>query len=104
MTDLRRKFGMEVMEESAENCTIVVKTSGLEIGVIVDKVSEVLDISDADIEPVPSFGTEVSTKYLLGIGNTNGRVRLLLDIDYVISEEDLSMLGSVFEESTLEAV
>jgi purine-binding chemotaxis protein CheW len=103
VTDLRRKFGMEEMEESAENCTIVVKTSGIEIGVIVDKVSEVLDISDADIEEVPSFGTEVGTKYLLGIGNTNGRVRLLLDIDFVISEEDISGVRSIIEEVALAA-
>ena len=101
VTDLRRKFGMEEMQESAENCTIVVKTAGLEIGVIVDKVSEVLDISDSDIESVPSFGTEVDTKYLLGIGNTNGRVRLLLDIDYVISEEDFSGIRSVIDEAAV---
>ena len=103
VTDLRSKFGMEQTEESAENCTIVVKTAGMEIGVIVDKVSEVLDISNSDIESVPSFGTAVDTKYLLGIGNTNGRVRLLLDIDYVISEEDLSALGAFAEDTALAA-
>ena len=99
VTDLRSKFGMDETEPSAENCTIVVKTSGMEIGVIVDKVSEVLDIADSDVEPVPSFGTEVNTKYLLGIGNTNGRVRLLLDIDFVMSEDDLSGFRSLTEES-----
>jgi len=99
VTDLRSKFGMEEMEQTAENCTIVVKTGGMEIGVIVDKVSEVVDIADSDVEPIPSFGADVNTKYLLGIGNTNGRVRLLLDIDFVMGEEDMSALKKLGENS-----
>jgi len=95
VTDLRKKFGMEEREETAETCIIVVETSGLEIGVIVDKVSEVLDISAAEIEDVPSFGTEVSTEYLLGIGNTNGRVRLLLDIDRILTVKEAVELHNV---------
>lgn len=88
VTDLRSRFGMDEREITAETCTIVVQTVGLEIGVIVDKVSEVLDISDDEIEDVPSFGTDVSTDYLLGIGNTNDKVRLLLDIDRILSTEE----------------
>ncbi|MCD9184940.1 MAG: chemotaxis protein CheW [Pyrinomonadaceae bacterium] len=95
VTELRSKFGMEEREETAETCIIVVETSGLEIGVIVDKVSEVLDISAAEIEDVPSFGTEVSTDYLLGIGNTNGRVRLLLDIDRILTVKEAAELHNV---------
>lgn len=89
VTDLRSKFNMEEREENNETCIIVVQTYGLEIGVIVDKVSEVLDIADAEIEDVPSFGTDVSTDYLLGIGNTNGRVRLLLDIDRILTANEV---------------
>lgn len=88
VSDLRTKFNMEAHEETSETCIIVVQTAGLEIGVIVDKVSEVLDIADAEIEDVPSFGTDVSTDYLLGIGNTNGRVRLLLDIDKILTVQE----------------
>jgi len=90
VTDLRSRFGMEEREITAETCTIVVQTEGLEIGVIVDKVSEVLDISDTEIEDVPSFGTDVSTDYLLGLGNTNDKVRLLLDIDKILSSDEAS--------------
>lgn len=93
--DLRRKFQMEEREESAETCIIVVQTGGLEIGVVVDKVSEVLDITDAEIEEVPVFGTEVSTDYLLGIGNTSGRVRLLLNIDNIVTEKETAQLQSI---------
>jgi purine-binding chemotaxis protein CheW len=101
VTDLRSRFGMEEREITTETCTIVVQAAGLEIGVIVDKVSEVLDIADAEVEDVPSFGTDVSTDYLLGIGNTNGRVRLLLDIDKILSGKEAADLQSVT--SALEA-
>jgi purine-binding chemotaxis protein CheW len=95
VTDLRSRFGMEEREITAETCTIVVQAGGLEIGVIVDKVSEVLDISDQEIEDVPSFGTDVSTEYLLGIGNTNGRVRLLLDIDKILITKEIIKMEDI---------
>ena len=95
VTDLRSRFGMDEHETTAETCTIVVHTAGLEIGFIVDKVSEVLDISDSEIEDVPSFGAEVGTDYLLGIGNTNGRVTLLLDIERILTTQDRLDLQSV---------
>lgn len=95
VSDLRSKFNMEEHAETSETCIIVVQTGGLEIGVIVDKVSEVLDISDAEIEDVPSFGTDVSTDYLLGIGNTNGHVRLLLDIDKILTTHEAVQLHDI---------
>jgi purine-binding chemotaxis protein CheW len=82
-------------EASSENCIIVVETGGVEIGVIVDKVSEVLEVTDAEIEDVPSFGTDVSTDYLLGIGNTNGNIRMLLDIDRILTEKETADAHSV---------
>lgn len=98
VTDLRRKFGMEEGEMTAENCIIVVQTRGLEIGVIVDKVSEVLDIPETEIEDVPAFGTEINTDYLLGVGKTGDKVRLLLDIDEIVTEQDLTANSGVSEE------
>ena len=99
VSDLRSKFGMEKREDTSETCIIVVQTKGLEIGVIVDKVSEVLDITDAEIEDVPSFGTDVSTDYLLGIGNTNGRVRLLLDIDKILTAQEVVQMHDLAGEA-----
>ncbi|MEZ5427216.1 MAG: chemotaxis protein CheW [Pyrinomonadaceae bacterium] len=89
VTDLRKKFGMEDIEQTSETCIIVVQTNGTEIGVMVDKVSEVLDIADAEIEPTPAFGASVPTEFLLGIGNTQGGVRLLLNIEKVLSDQQL---------------
>ncbi len=94
VVDLRSKFGMPNQEQTEENCIIVIQTAGIEMGVVVDKVSEVLDISDSDIDDTPSFGTEVNTDYILGIGKAGGNVRLLLDIDRVLSNQEVIDLKS----------
>jgi len=60
------------------------------MGVVVDRVSEVLAIDAADIEETPSFGREVNTDYILGVGRSADRVKLLLDIDKVLSAGDVA--------------
>jgi purine-binding chemotaxis protein CheW len=90
--DLRLKFGMPAGIDGTNTCTIVVQVQGVQVGVIVDSVREVLAIADADIEDAPSFGADLNTDYILGIGKSNGRVKLLLDIERVLSAEDLVSL------------
>ena len=87
--DLKIKFGMEETEITDETCIIVIKTSSMMMGILVDKVSEVVSISSEDIEDTPSFGADVNPEYLLGVGKTGGRVRLLLDIEKVINAADI---------------
>jgi len=89
IVDLRLKFGLEATAQTEETCTIVVQAGGIDMGIVVDKVSEVLDIAEQDIEDAPSFGAEVHTEYILGIGKAQGRVRLLLDIDRVLSTSEI---------------
>jgi purine-binding chemotaxis protein CheW len=89
VVDLRLKFGMESKEQTEETCIIVVQTAGIQIGCVVDKVSEVLDIPADDIEDAPSFGADVNTEYILGIGKSQGKVKLLLDIDKVLSQQEM---------------
>ncbi len=89
VVDLRLKFGMESKVQTDESCIIVVQTRGIQIGCIVDKVSEVLDIDADEIEDPPSFGVEVDTEYILGIGKSQGRIKLLLDIDKVLSPREI---------------
>lgn len=89
VTDLRKKFEMEEVDQTNETCIIVVQTNGMEIGVMVDKVSEVLDISASEIENTPAFGSSVPTEFLLGIGNTQGGVRLLLNIERILSDQQI---------------
>ncbi len=86
---------MESAAASAENCIIVVQVHGAQTGVIVDRVSEVSDIAESQIEDAPSFGSDVQTDYLLGIAKSSDRVRLLLDIERVLSTQDVVDLRAV---------
>src|SRR5205085_292354 len=67
VTDLRLKFGMPESEATAETCIVIVRAAGVEVGLVVDRVSEVLDIGADQIDAAPAFGPEVDTQYLLGI-------------------------------------
>lgn len=87
--DLNIKFGMDETRLTDETCIIVIKTSSLVMGILVDRVSEVVNVASEDIEDTPSFGADINTEYLLGVGKTGGRVRLLLDIEKVLTAEDI---------------
>ena len=92
IVDLRSKFRMEAVEDTEETCIIVVQTHGVQFGVVVDRVSEVVDLKDDNIEEAPEFGAEIDTDYILGMGKSGSRVRILVDIDRVLSREELSEL------------
>lgn len=87
--DLRQKLGMPPYEASSETCIVVVKARNVEVGVVVDRVREVLDISAADLEPAPDFGSDADQGYLLGIGKAHGKVKLLLNIERVLESANL---------------
>jgi purine-binding chemotaxis protein CheW len=91
--DLRLKFGMKEADVTDETCIIVVDVDGIEMGIIVDKVSEVLDIISNDIESAPKFGSSVDTNFILGMGKASERVSILLDITKVLSYSDVSFLN-----------
>lgn len=95
IVDLRLKFEMEAAEQTDETCIIVVQANEQQKGIVVDKVSEVLDIVDEDIQDAPFFGEHVSTDYILGIGKSEGRVKLLLDIDEVLATTETLQLGDI---------
>lgn len=92
--DLRSRFGMDPIEQTDNSCMIVVKLRTVQVGLVVDKVSEVVDIADSDIEDIPAFGSDLDTDYLLGIAKSNGRVKLLLDIDQVLSFHEVRQLDA----------
>jgi purine-binding chemotaxis protein CheW len=89
VVDLRLKLGMASKEQTDETCMIVVQTANGHIAVIVDKVSEVLDILNEEIEDPPALGKSVSSDYIMGIGKSEGKVKLLLDIDKALSTNDI---------------
>jgi purine-binding chemotaxis protein CheW len=95
VVDLRSKFGMPIAEKTDETCIIVVDVAGVEMGTMVDKVSEVLNIAEKDIEDAPSFGVNVDTGFILGMGKAAGKVTILLDIAKVLTHEDAESLRKV---------
>ena len=99
--DLRLKFGLPALEYSQRTCIIVAQVRGetgqLLIGVVVDGVAEVLNLADADIEDTPAFGQEAATSYLLGMAKIKGKVKILLDIEQVLSSQELQGLEAVLQ-------
>jgi purine-binding chemotaxis protein CheW len=91
--DLRANFGMEITEVTEETCIIVVEISNgdrkFSNGVVVDRVQEVLDIKGKDIEEAPQFGSAVNTDFILGMGKIGDSVKILLDIDRVLANDDM---------------
>jgi len=96
--DLRMKFGMNEVEVTEETCIIVVEIHQsdrkFQTGIVVDRVKEVLDIEGENIEDAPQFGSNVETNFILGMGKVNGAVKILLDIDKVLGNEQFASFGS----------
>jgi purine-binding chemotaxis protein CheW len=92
--DLREKFGMPPATEP-EQVMIVVQIDKVQIGVVADKVSEVASIASADIDPAPDFGNDFKTEFLLGLGKSNDRLRLLLDIERVLTHDDVAAVAAI---------
>jgi len=94
--DLRLRFGMESIDYTERTCIIVVEievTAGtVMIGVVVDSVSEVLNIKSEEIEDTPTFGAKLNTDYILGMAKMDGGVKILLDIDKVLFSDELALL------------
>jgi len=94
--DLRTKFDMETIEYSDRTCIIVVEidseSSTALIGIVVDAVSEVLNIKEEEIEETPTFGTKLDIEYILGMAKIEGGVKILLNIDKVLSNEEIADL------------
>lgn len=99
--ELRLKFGMEAKQDTEETCIIVVdiagETGSVLMGILVDAVSEVLDIQPEEIEDPPSFGAGFDTRFILGIGKVKNTVKLLLDIDRVLTGVEVSGLDNLNE-------
>jgi len=96
VVDLRLRFGMASIDYTERTCIIVVEIGGesgtVMIGIVVDAVSEVLNIKGDEIEDTPTFGTKLDTDYILGMAKMEGGVKILLDIDRVLNAEEISVL------------
>ncbi len=96
VVDLRRKLQMEAREDTDRTCIIVVRVEGpegpLTMGVLVDEVSEVLDIAESQIEPAPAFGASVDTAFILAMAKVDEAVVILLDVNQILTAGELHLL------------
>jgi len=101
--DLRLKFGLEAKEDNDRTCIIVMQlgrsAQDMTMGIIVDEVSDVLDIGQDQIEPAPLFGADIRTDFILGMGKVDQRVVTLLDMDRVLTEQEISVVQTSAEKT-----
>lgn len=94
--DLRLKFGIDSKEDTDTTCIIVVQVASedqtITLGVIVDEVSEVLDITSSQIDDTPALGANVDTEFILGMGKVGDKVVMLLDLDKAFSKDEFATL------------
>jgi len=97
VVDLRVKFGLPA-EFAERTCIVVVQVrlatdQTVQMGLIVDSVEEVVNLTDEEIEPTPDFGGHTDTSYLLGMAKVKGQVKTLLDIDKVVGADALQAMA-----------
>jgi purine-binding chemotaxis protein CheW len=98
VVDLSARFGRNRTEVSRRTCIVIIEVqcgdeTKQDIGVVVDSVSEVLEIPRSEIEPPPSFGAKIRVDFIHGMGKVNGKFVIILDANKVLSVDELSMLG-----------
>jgi purine-binding chemotaxis protein CheW len=98
IVDLRAKFNLPSVDATMFTVVIVVVAKDRIMGLIVDAVSEVMDIASADIQPPPMLGTNVDVSFISGLGRCGERLITILNIDHVLSLEELLHVGSTSEE------
>ncbi|RIX43104.1 MAG: chemotaxis protein CheW [Rhodocyclales bacterium GT-UBC] len=101
--DLKARFGAQPTEVTRRTCIVIIELgSGDEhqvIGIVVDTVSEVLEIPQSEIEPPPAFGARIRADFISGMGKIAGRFVILLEMGRVLSVDELATLSSLAERS-----
>ena len=102
VVDLSARFGRSKTEVSRRTCIVIIEVEGREdsrqdIGVMVDSVSEVLEIARSEIEPPPAFGAKIRVDFMHGMGKVAGKFVIILNANKVLSVDELSMLGQAAE-------
>ena len=97
--DLAARFGGAPSTPGRRSCIVIVEVTGADgvrhdIGVLVDAVSEVLDIPPAEIEPPPSFGARIRADFIFGMGKVGGKFVVILDIDQLLSVDEIAQISA----------
>jgi len=91
--DLRQRFGIDVPASERLSVVIVLNIAGRVIGMVVDSVSDVIRLGPEDIRPAPAMGAVFDTDFLLGLGTIDERMLILLDIERLMSSEELGLVA-----------
>lgn len=95
IVDLRKRFGIPPKKHDSDTRIIVIEIHGMIVGFVVDSVSEVLRIPASTVEPPPPVVGSVESEYISGVGKLNDRLLILLDLNKLLSGEDLEQLSEV---------
>ena len=99
VVDLAARFGGKRSEITKRSCIVIIEVNGedgrQDIGVVVDAVSEVLEIPATEIEPPPAFGAKIRADFIQGMGKVDGKFVIILNVDRVLSVEELALVGQV---------
>ncbi|OBQ55713.1 chemotaxis protein CheW [Halodesulfovibrio spirochaetisodalis] len=93
--DLRRRFGLSSKEHDKHTRIIVIEINNMIVGFVVDSVSEVLRIPASTVEPPPAVVAGMESEYISGVGKLQDRLLILLDLDRLLSNDDLDVLGQM---------
>lgn len=95
--DLSVRFGRKATEITKRTCNVIIEVQAegetIDIGIVVDAVSEVLEIPAAEIEPAPSFGAKIRADFISGMGKVNGEFVIILGLNKVLSVEEMALLA-----------
>jgi len=105
VVDLAARFGRSPSSVTKRSCIVIAEVEGgaerQTVGVVVDAVNQVLAIPAQDIEPPPAFGAKIRTEFIYGMGKVDGRFVIILDVNHVLSTEELGALPNASGEEEL---
>lgn len=99
--DLAVRFGRSAADITKRTCIVIIEISDQaegqtqQMGIVVDAVSEVLEIAAGEIEPPPAFGTRIRTDFISGMGKVNGRFVVILDVGRILSLDEVAVIAAI---------
>jgi purine-binding chemotaxis protein CheW len=97
IVDLRMRFNLHLVEYNEFTIVIILSFNKRTIGIVVDGVSDVLDLNQSQISPVPELVSNIDTKYLKGLGSVDDRMLILVDIEQLMSSQEMALVEAASE-------
>lgn len=104
IVDLRVKFAQENIRYDNNTVVIVLNVNQRVVGIVVDGVSDVLSLTTEQIKPAPEFSVTLSTEYLMGLGAVDERMIILVDIEKLLSSEEMELVDKIHNDASAHAL